>query len=358
MIKRPSILFILFLILLLIVLPVFLIGYVLPNIVKNSPGNSYRAHIVGGFSIDTPEGAVKASKDGVEVAFEYVQPPTQNDELGQKLQSLHTKVIDGFISSYLYYYECHRTEELKPALVGPGQYCQADAHPELTDENVLLATIATHLKQVKNNPLIIGYWGLDDWVQWDAGNARPLLIKIHELVQRYTPHRPMICGFGGSIAQGTGYGWEDWIAANFSPQGCDWVGLYIYTSTLSDTIPHLSSNAYNWSMARLLPAIFSSLKERGWDITKEPLLGIGQAFGGPIKNTNRYWVTPTAKDIETQSRSFCENGATGLAFYAWDDSAFGPMTQTPMNSPGIQMGIHNGISTCKVYWKAHPTDAT
>ncbi len=96
--------------------------------------------------------------------------------------------------------------------------------------------------------------------------------------------------------------------------------------------------------------MLASLKERGLNITKEPLIGIGQAFGGPIAHTDEYWVTPSAKDIETQSRSFCEQGATGLTYYAWNDLGFGPATRTPMNDLQIGLGIRNGIQACKQYW--------
>lgn len=102
-------------------------------------------------------------------------------------------------------------------------------------------------------------------------------------------------------------------------------------------------------MAAVLPAAFASLRQRGWDIKKEPLIGIAQAFGGSL-GTGSYWVTPNAKDIETQSKSFCEHGATGLTFYAWNNSGFGPTTPMPMNSPEIEMGIRNGIAVCEQYW--------
>src|SRR6266487_207397 len=350
MTKRSLIFLVLILILIFLAPPVFFMWYVSPHAQTNISNEFYKAHILGGFMTDTAEKAAKAATDGVQVVFEYGQPPSEKDELGQKLKSLHMKVIDGYIWSLLYYYECHRTKELKPSLLGSEQYCQADPYPYLANANVLLATIAAHLKQVKNNQLIIGYWVLDDWVQWDAGSARQLLIKIRDLIQQYTPGRPAICGFGGSIGIHQEYGWEDWIANNFSSQGCDEVGFYIYTSSLPNTVPTSSADAYNWSMSGVLSAMFASLQRRGWDITKEPLIGIGQAFGGPIANTDRYWVTPTARDIETQSRSFCEHGATGLAFYAWDNSGFGSTTQTPMSSPEIDAGIQRGIAACKAYW--------
>ncbi|HYT42960.1 MAG TPA: hypothetical protein VEP90_11490, partial [Methylomirabilota bacterium] len=341
--RRTLKLLILLLILFLIALLAFFIRFITPFAQTNAPNMFYKTHILGGFSINTPERATKAAADGIQVVFKYDQPPSGRDELGQKLQSLHMKVVDGSIWALVYYYECHRTKELRPSLLGPGQYCQDDPYPNLADENALLASVAAHLKQVKDNQLIIGYWVLDDWMSWDAGSAKQILIDIHKLIQQYTPDRPAICGLGGSIWLNQGYGWNDWIADNFSPEGCDRIGLYIYTSSIANTTRISLPARFNWSMTGLLPVIFTSLQQRGWDISKEPLIGIGQAFGGPIAHTDRYWVTPTAKDIETQSRSFCEHGATGLTFYAWNDSGFGPTTHTPMNSPEIEMGIRNGI---------------
>ncbi len=316
-------------------------------------GVQNNTHIIGGFSTNTPARAAKAAADGIQIEFNYGQPPSESSVLGQKLQSLHMKVVDGYIASYLYYFECHRIKELRPSLLGSGEYCAKDYYPSLTNENVFLATIAAHLKQVKDNQLIIGYWVLDDWVQWDTGSARQLLIKIHQLIQQYTPGRPAICGFGGFIYPGTAYHWSDWLADNFSAQGCDMVGLYMYTPVLLDTAPAPPADTYNWSMSGLLPTVFSSLTKRGWDIRKEPLIGIAQAFGGPRNYTNLYSVTPTAKDIEMQSKSFCEHGAAGLVFYGWDDSGFGPTAQTPMNNHGIEMGIRNGIAACKQIWSQH-----
>ncbi len=310
----------------------------------------YNTHILGGFSIDTPERASKAAKEGVQVVFKYGTPPSESDKLGQELQSLHVKVIDGFISSQLFYYECHRTKTVKPPPPGQEAYCQEDEDPSLTNENVLLTTIAAHLKVVKDNHLIVGYWVLDDWVSWDAGSAQQILIKIHDLIQQYTPNRPAICGFGGALTLGYRSVWEDWIAENFSPQGCDMVGIYIYASSLPDGTPTSSPDAYDWSMSSILPAMFASLQQQGWNITQEPLIGIVQAFGGPIAYENRYWITPNATTIETQSRSYCGHGATGLTFYAWDDSQFGTATQTPINNSEIENGIRKGIAACKQYW--------
>jgi hypothetical protein len=311
-------------------------------------------HILGGFSIDSSESASNAAADGIQVAFEYGQPPSANSNLGQTFQTLGMKMIDGKIWGYLYEYECHRT--LTVALPPPGSapYCQSDSASYPATEDELLADVAAHLQQVKDNPLIAGYWALDDWVSWDAGSARPLLAKIHDLVQRYTPGRPVICGFGGTIWINQKYGWNDWVAENFTPQGCDEVALYIYASTSASTTQAPRADAVNWSMIGLLPAIFASLQQRGWNIKQTPLIGVGQAFGGAVAGTNHYRVVPDALDIEIQSKSFCEHGASGLVFYAWDDSSFGPDTQMPANSADIETGIRNGIAACKQYWSNPP----
>jgi hypothetical protein len=341
------------LIILLVLAIVFLTVFSALRSQESASNEFYKTHIIGGFSIDTPDRAARAAQDGIQVVFNYSQPPSGNSALGQKLQSLHMMVIDGYIASYLHYYECHRTKATAPPAAWI-HYCHSDYYPSLTDENAFLSAIAAHLQQVKGNRLIIGYWVLDDWAGWDAGSAQQLLIKIHRLIQQYTPGFPAICGFAGGIGVGTRYYWNGWVADNFSPQGCDRIGLYIYASSLANTIPTPSPGSYNWSMSGLLPTIFASLKRRGWDIAKEPLIGIAQAFGGPRNDTVSYWITPDAKDIEMQSRSFCEHGATGLVFYGWDDATFGSAAQTPMSNTGIEMGIRNGIAACKQYWSAHP----
>jgi len=312
-------------------------------------------HIAGSFSVDTPESLKQAASEGVGTIFYYGQPPSGNSALGQKLLALHMQVVDGFIGSYLYYYECHRTKTVKPPPWGDSAYCVTDSHPELSSEDAVLAVIAAHLQQVRNNDLVVGYWVLDDWVPWDTGSARGLLIKVHNLIQHYTPGRPAICGFGGflgkSSAGGADYGWLDGLADNFSAQGCDMVGLYIYTPALAVNLP---ASYYDWSMAKVLPAVFTSLEKRGWNSVREPLIGIAQAFGGPRRNTDLYWAIPDADDIVTQSKSFCKHGATGIVYYGWDDSTFGPGMQTPVNNTGIDRGIQEGIAACKQIWGYSP----
>ncbi|GLV55974.1 hypothetical protein KDH_28180 [Dictyobacter sp. S3.2.2.5] len=291
---------------------------------------------------------------GIQVEFQYGNPPAENSELGQKFNALHMKVVDGFIASYLHYYECQRSRSIIPPPPALNTYC-AYGYPRFSGEETFLAAIAAHLQHVINNHLIIGYWVLDDWMPWDKGNAKQLLVKIHALIQQFTPDRPAICGFGGTLTANHTFGWDDWVADNFSPDGCDEVGLYIYATTMLATNPIPAPETYDWSMSSILPAIFKSLQRRGWNRNNQPLIGIGQAFGGPIPNSNRYRLAPTSKYIAMQSKSFCAHGAIGLVFYAWSDSEIGVFSQSPMNTPDIVIGIRDGISACRQYWASAST---
>ncbi len=313
------------------------------------PTDYYKTHIIGGFSVDTPNRATQAASTGIQVVFKYGQPPAENDSLGRTLQAHHMKVIDGYISSMLHYYECQRLQSSQPLSAGIDTYCPASNHPYFVNEDAFLSTVAVHLQAVVHNNLVIGYWVLDDWFPDDAGSARPLLVKIHHLIQHYTPGRVAICGFGGGLAPDGTNTWSDWIAQNFTPQGCDAVGLYVYSTAIANYKP-ANDRDFDWSMSRLLPAVFHSLQQRGWNMSKKPLIGISQAFGGPINHKNFYRQVPTAQDIEIQTRSFCTHGATGIAFYGWGDSEFTAQSSQPMNSDNINEGIHQGIAACVQHW--------
>jgi hypothetical protein len=292
-----------------------------------------KRHFLGGFSVDTPERVVNAAADGLQIALLYGFPPSETDSLGRALKAHNMKVIDGVLNSYLSYYECHKLKT-----------CSATIFPELTSVKALLTDVSNHLQQEKNNSLVVGYWVLDDWPPNDLGSAKDILRQENALVHQYTPGGISICGFGtGGIypAPSYNYSWLDGTAANFSPQGCDMVGLYIYGAAHT-------TGTYDWTMSKVLPAMFTSLKKRGWDIAKEPLIGIPQAFGGTIGGEP--WPVSTAQSIETQSRSFCQNGATGILYYAWDNSGLDNTSQLPWNNTQITQGIRNGISACEQYW--------
>lgn len=306
-------------------------------------------HLIGGFTVGTPAEVAQAASLGIRVVFEYGDPPSPESELGKALQAAHMQVIDGYISSYLQYYECHRTKTVKPPPPGAHPYCGRDSVP-IASEEALLQLVKQHLEEVQSNPLILGYWVLDDWVLWDPGSARELLVKFHALIQQYTPQRPAICGFGASLPSGFDTGWHDEVAANFTSEGCDMIGFYIFTVLQAQE--DASANHYDWSMRSTLNAMFASLEKRGWDYTQTPLIGIAQAFGGPSTRAGLSWPLPNTADIVQQSQSFCQHGAIGIAYYGWDANLYGPQTQTPANNRAIQEGIRQGIAACQQIWRA------
>jgi hypothetical protein len=115
------------------------------------------------------------------------------------------------------------------------------------------------------------------------------------------------------------------------------VGLYIYAAAHT-------TGTYDWTMAQVLPAVFTSLKLRGWNQAKEPLVGIPQAFGGLVDGEP--WPTPSASNIETQAKTYCQQGATGILYYDWTEA--GP---SPMTNAQIALGVQRGVSDCESIWK-------
>ena len=238
------------------------------------------------------------------------------------------KLIDAMPEEYLYYYECHLHKT-----------CSASTYPELTSVSALLNDLTTHLQIAKTNPLVVGYWTLDDWNYGD-GTGKDLLVQINTLIHQYTPGKPSICGFGGGLSStGKGGGIDSTTLDNFSPQGCDMIGLYIYADSNS-------TGTYDWGMSTVLPGVLSGLKSKGWNIVQTPLVGIPQAFGG-LDDQGSNWPLPDAAAVEAQTKAYCENGATGIIYYAWGGAA-----QSPTNNAQITQGVKNGNADCENIWNS------
>ena len=283
---------------------------------------------IGGFSIESDAEIANAVATGVQITVIYGNTPGEtNDTLGAALQAQHMKVLDTLPWVYLHYYECHLDKS-----------CPLTTYPELTSPQAVLSDLSAHLAQVQHNSLVIGYWVLDDWA-YPAGSGKDLLVQMNRLIHQYTPGKPSLCGFGGEIPPlpETTFQWRDSTAANFSPEGCDMVGLYIY----GESAP---AGSYDWSMKSILPAVFASLAQRGWSISREPLVGLPQVFGGTIYGEQ--WPMLSARDVETASKTYCQHGATGLLYYNW-----GEQGQSPMTSKQVSQGIKNGIADCREIWK-------
>jgi hypothetical protein len=299
-----------------------------------------------GFSIETPAQVASAARDGVTADILYGGPPGPSAPLGRALARYHMTAIDARLSGELFYWECHRTHTVAPPPKGqPNDYCAKDEKPGVDSAAVVLKTIGRWLKQDAANPLVSGYWVLDDWPYWDGGSARGLLREIRREIRAATPGYPAICGFGGTVLKpGHSGGFDLSTAENYSNGGCDMVGWYNYASI--DTLKQPSKGSgLDWSMKLLLATEGRDLAKFGWSDSRAPLLGIGQAWYGRY-DKHYYQAGLTVGEMLTQARAFCSYGATAIGWYAWNDSGYGPGTQTPNNSAVIRAGIKHAVSAC------------
>jgi hypothetical protein len=307
---------------------------------------------VGGFSADTPERVAAAAALGVRVDILYEVPPSPSSPLGRALVKAHMKVIDANISNELTYWECHRTHTVAPPPRGEENYfCARDLEPSLGSSAALLAAVRRLVREDSRNPLVAGYWVLDDWASWDPGSGRALLQRVHNEIEAITPGYPAICGFGGAVLQpGQAGGFDPGTADNYSNSGCDAVGLYNYADSVTKPT---AGTGLDWGMKSLLREEMGALEARGWAERARPLLGIPQAWSGPFQ---AHYFQPglSVAEMVAQAHAFCAAGAKALAWYAWDDSGFGASTLTPDNSTVIRAGIVASADACSF---AHPADS-
>jgi len=309
------------------------------------PALASPAHLVVGFNATSPALVSSAAAVGVTTDVLYAGAPATSSSLGRALLSAHMGVVDASISTDLFFWECHRTHTV--ALPPAGErnfYCRRDAEPTFTTAK-LLSTVATALRADAVNPLVTGYWVLDDWASWDGGSARAVLQDIHGEIAAATPGLPAICGFGAAITAPGTAGWDASTGQNYSPQGCDMVGFYNY----ADAGRRASSGAgLDWSMRTLLPAMEGTLSSLGWSPTVSPLLGIGQAWSG--RYAGGYEPGLSVAQIVAEAGAFCAGGATSIAWYGWTSGDFRRKTATPADSATIDAGITQAIATCRLAW--------
>ncbi|MBV8491710.1 MAG: hypothetical protein JO199_14385 [Candidatus Eremiobacteraeota bacterium] len=313
-------------------------------------GNALPAHAIIGFSVDTPQRVAIAAKQGVTTTILYSGSPTPNSALAKALQAGGVNVIDGSLSGYLFYWECHRTHTVAPPpkSYGKNSYCSTDEDPRFDSDAAVLRAVRAQLARDAKRPYVVGYWVLDDWPWWDSGSGRTLVQSVHALIAAKAPGRPAICGFGAGIGRGHHYFWDPGTGKNYSNAGCDVVGWYNYSS-FGRTRPSMGT-FLNWSMTGLLAAMGHTLANYGWNIAQTPLYGIGQAWAGSYDGPY-YQPGLTVAEMQTQAAAFCRFGAKYVGWYAWDDSGYNARTQTPDDSATIGAGIGAGIDACKQIWK-------
>jgi hypothetical protein len=310
-----------------------------------SPAFGTATHYVVGFNATTSAAVSNAAHIGITTDMLYGGPPSLRSKLGRALTQAHMSVIDGRVSTELYFWECHRTHTVAPPPAGQrNDYCSRDSEPGDTTP-VLLAAVDNILRSDGANPLTTGLWVLDDWPSWDGGSARTVLQQIHEEINNLTPGFPAICGFGATITTPDTTGWDPSTAQNYSNEGCEIVGFYNYADT--QRVPSNGANL-DWSMRSLLPAMESSLAGLGWNIVSTPLLGIGQAWSGRFARA--YEPGLSSAQVLSEASAFCNAGATSVGWYGWSDRGFRRATLTPAKSPDIATGIQDGIAACRGAW--------
>jgi hypothetical protein len=313
-------------------------------------GAKLQPHAVIGFSVDTPKRAATAAGQGIDTTILYSGSPAPGSALERALKANGIAVVDAGISDILFYWECNRTHTIKPPphSYKYNPYCRKNEDPHVDSQKAVLRDVDAILERDAKRPYVVGYWVLDDWASWDPGSAHALLQKVHVEIEKTTPGRPAICGFGGAVLRPGKVGWDPGTGANYSNGGCDVVGWYNY-SPFGRRRPS-RGRKLDWTMKALLPAMARTLEKKGWRIAQTPLYGIGQAWGGSY---DKHFYQPglTRGEMLDQARAFCQFGATYIGWYAWDDSGFESRTRTPNNSPVISAGIADGINACQAVWK-------
>ena len=99
--------------------------------------------------------------------------------------------------------------------------------------------------------------------------------------------------------------------------------------------------------------MFNSLRRQGWDQSKEPLIGITQAFSGTESDHKSYLIQPSPQNMADQALGFCQNGAIAVTFYAWDIGREILNLQTPLNNSQIAQGVQQSVTACTRYWQSH-----
>ncbi len=300
-------------------------------------------HMVVAFGASRPAQIAQAASTGITTDILYGGPPRQRSKPAKALTAAHVSVIDARLSGVLYDWECHRTHTVAPPPSGErNTYCHKDFDPAMDSPEAVLSAVRAYLEEDVADPLVSGYWILDDWAWWDGGSARSLLQEVRAEIEEVTPGYPAICGFGGAVeGAGEAGGFDPATAENFSPSGCSMVGLYNYAET---TRKASSGEELDWSMHTLLDEETEDLAEDGWVESQTPMLGIDQAWSGRF--AGHYQPGLTATEMRTQAEGFCAAGASSIGWYAFSDTGFKRTTQTPDDSSEIREGIEQGIAAC------------
>lgn len=311
------------------------------GVVPNT-SNPALMHFIGGAGVVRNEWILDLVDTGGTIALNFDSNPSTRYKI---------KFIDGFIARQIMYYECHKSKIFPPLKdthleMLKENYCDRDFEPSYNNDDLVFSTIKKHIDEVKENKNTIGFAVLDHIATWDKESyAKPLLHKIRNYIKDHTTNKPTICIFDSQLGLDHQFVWDSKEATEFTPAGCDMVGLYV-TSIPQKKLTNINAYAFDWSMKALLPRVIDDLQEYGWSPRAEPLIGMVQAWGGPLIH-DFVEITPTRRTIQTQMESFCNSGAAGIIAFAWSNPQG---IFFPWNTPELKQGITLGATSCKNLW--------
>jgi hypothetical protein len=223
-----------------------------------------------------------------------------------------------------------------------------------TQENNLVAQVTNYLNANKNDPLIAGYYILDDW----PGNVKNALQRITAAVRTITPTKPTVCAFVGILdfwqssdhsgAPFTAHAAFDRAIANYSPAGCDIADFYVYgvPGVIPFTNPHcVPPSDVDWDGSGFYPYMKAALTARGWVPSMGWMIS-PQTFTSGNSCDNDY-PEPTMASIELQTTSACQAGATSTLAYIYDQWGQGKYLA---NQISWRTGYANGLAACRNIW--------
>lgn len=195
--------------------------------------------------------------------------------------------------------------------------CQLGA---MTDAAVMTKWRAYLQSSVVQNNLnnIVGFALSDDWYS-NPGSGKKLFQDMTAAVHTYAPGKRSICIFTANTSYAhSAQSYSNFAAAtNFSPSGCDMVGLYLYPTVNNQPLTNFTN-------------AIEGLKINGLNPSVTPIIGIAESY-----NT-------TGAAVEKEVKYMCDNGATSIGFWAYNTG----LGTAAAQSADIRGGMSRGIQYC------------
>ena len=325
-------------------LPVALLWILVPNGQVNFDALKFRS---GVYNLTRAADVPAAKATGVSLVL--ARHAGASGALTQALTSNGMKYIDTSLQSLLYRAYCPR---------GLGS-CKALTY---TAKTKLISDVKSHVKAVRNTGTVAAYYILDDYYS-DMG---PGLDAVYKAIRSLDAATPTMCAFYQDLAYKDRAGnlivpKKQFPRAlrNYSSSWCNAVGIYAYAPSFSSASAPPRPTV-EWDMHSVLPWAVNTLKSKGFDPTKQMLVGMPGAFGyeprlakpGGANFALPQWrYAPSTTQLAAQITAYCAAGAWAILPYVWDDLSPGTPRQLH-NSSALRAGLSQGVSTCKQrYWR-------